>query len=290
MPPPSLSSTTIVSAMPSRRAASRPPRSWSQRDVAGQQHDGPGRAAATPKAVDTVPSIPFAPRLASTRGGASRAGKNVSTSRTGIEEATTSVAVRRADARRARRDARLGVVAAPSVSAMRAGRGAVGNAPAGEPLAVARAARERSAAPHHGRGSARSRVADAARRVLPGGLGVEGDLERRSRPCEPLAQRLGRRQVADAQHELGPRRGGTPRRAAARRSGRRPPAPRRAPDSGSASSGIAARGRRTRPARRPSRGSCSARPATTHRARALVELGPARRSASARARSAPAGA
>ena len=49
-------------------------------------------AAATPNAVETVPSIPFAPRLESTRNGVSRAGKNVSTSRIGIEEATTSVA------------------------------------------------------------------------------------------------------------------------------------------------------------------------------------------------------
>ena len=36
--------------------------------------------------------MPFAPRFASTRGGASRTGKKVSTSRTGIEDATTSVA------------------------------------------------------------------------------------------------------------------------------------------------------------------------------------------------------
>ena len=53
---------------------------------------GPSHAAAAPKALETVPSIPFAPRLESTRGGSSRAAENSSTSRTGIEDATNSVA------------------------------------------------------------------------------------------------------------------------------------------------------------------------------------------------------
>ena len=42
--------------------------------------------------MDTVPSIPFAPRFDSTRNDAGRAGKKVSTSRTGMEEATIIVA------------------------------------------------------------------------------------------------------------------------------------------------------------------------------------------------------
>ena len=49
-------------------------------------------AAATPNAVETVPSIPFAPRLASTSGRLSLTGANSSTSRIGIEEATNRVA------------------------------------------------------------------------------------------------------------------------------------------------------------------------------------------------------
>ena len=69
---------------------------------------GPRAAAATPNAVETVPSMPFAPRLESTRNGVSRAGKNVSTSRIGIEEATTSVASRRQHGAELGGDARLG--------------------------------------------------------------------------------------------------------------------------------------------------------------------------------------
>ena len=103
----------------------------------------PVRSPATPKAVETVPSMPLAPRLASTRGGRSRAGKNVSTSRTGIEEATTT---RRSGGQRA-----------PSSAATRgslrpAGRGRARSpprrrgrrAPAVEPAAVAQRRSSRS--------------------------------------------------------------------------------------------------------------------------------------------------
>ena len=48
-------------------------------------------ANATPTAVDTTPSIPLAPRLARTR--PSVVPPNHSTSRTGMEEATTRVGV-----------------------------------------------------------------------------------------------------------------------------------------------------------------------------------------------------
>ena len=93
MPPPSLSSSTIVSfkceprarlaghrcrtRVPRRRSAARPDRR---------------PAAARRRREETVPSIPLAPRLHSTRGGSVRAGQNVSMSRTGIEEATNNVA------------------------------------------------------------------------------------------------------------------------------------------------------------------------------------------------------
>ena len=82
----------MVSFRPTRRAASSPPTSWANATSPRSSTVGPGDAAATPNAVETVPSIPFAPRLASTRGGCTRAGKNVSTSRIGIDDATTSVA------------------------------------------------------------------------------------------------------------------------------------------------------------------------------------------------------
>ena len=52
----------------------------------------PLATAAAPNALEIVPSIPFAPRLQSTRGASSRGAVNASTSRTGIDEATNSVA------------------------------------------------------------------------------------------------------------------------------------------------------------------------------------------------------
>ena len=93
MPPPPLSSSTIVSFSPSRARGEQAADVVRERDVADQQHDRARRsAAAAPNALETVPSMPLAPRLQSTRGGSSRTGQNVSMSRTGIEEATNSVA------------------------------------------------------------------------------------------------------------------------------------------------------------------------------------------------------
>ena len=92
IPPPSLLSKTIVSRRSRRRAASRPPMSCASATSPMSRTTGPRPAAAAPKALDTVPSIPLAPRLQSTRGGSGRAGQNVSMSRTGIEDATNSVA------------------------------------------------------------------------------------------------------------------------------------------------------------------------------------------------------
>ena len=272
IPPPSLLSSTIVSVRPSRRRGEQAADVVGQRDVADQQHDrAVGAAAATPNAVETVPSIPLAPRLASTRGG--RLARPGRTSR------------RRAPASRRRRRAVASAGSATpssaatrgslspsraSASRSRRARGAVG----------ARARRRATPARALARApigvERRARVggddrADAPRRVLPRGLGVERDLER-VEAGEPRAQRLGGRQVADAQHEVGRVRGGEAGVAQQRvvvgdRGG-----PRRAPDSGSASSGMPAR-RRTRRARAPSRGSRSARPGDDDGARARVELG-----------------
>ena len=52
---------------------------------------GSDEASATPNAVDTTPSMPLAPRLATTRGGCGRGTPNASRSRTGIDDDTTSV-------------------------------------------------------------------------------------------------------------------------------------------------------------------------------------------------------
>ncbi len=67
MPPPSLSISTITSFRPSRQAAIRPPMSWARATSPIRRTTGPCPAAATPNAVETVPSMPLAPRLDSTR-------------------------------------------------------------------------------------------------------------------------------------------------------------------------------------------------------------------------------
>jgi len=92
IPPPSLLSSTTTSASPSRRAASSPPISWASATSPISSTTGLSPAAAAPNALETVPSIPLAPRFESTRGASSWAAKNSSTSRIGIEEATNSVA------------------------------------------------------------------------------------------------------------------------------------------------------------------------------------------------------
>src|SRR3954447_12986971 len=108
-----------------------------------------GPASAAPSAVAIVPSMPLAPRLASTRGPpSSRAGAKVSTSRTGIEDATTSVsaagsAATRSRATRGKGGAEAGGggrLAKPAAERLvdRERRGRVGGAPGGQPLLVGR--------------------------------------------------------------------------------------------------------------------------------------------------------
>src|SRR3954452_10535983 len=205
MPPPSLSSTTTTSLRPSREAASRPPMSCASATSPISATTGPRAAAATPNAVETVPSIPLAPRLASTRGGSGRAGKNVSTSRTGIEDATTSVAAAGRGtpspgaARRGGRqahaelgsDARLGQPLGPEHGRDRLRRGVVGALPVLEPALGARLARQ--ALGESVERAARVRRGDRRHRaggILPRGLGVEADLQRAAEAGQPLAQRL----------------------------------------------------------------------------------------------------
>ena len=82
---------------PSGAAASPPARtradtSWRKARSPTRATVGPADARATPRAVDTTPSIPLAPRLARTRGGSARGRPNASTSRTGMDDDTTRVA------------------------------------------------------------------------------------------------------------------------------------------------------------------------------------------------------
>ena len=217
MPPPSLLSSTIVSSSPSRRAASSPPMSWASATSPISSTTGPAAAAAAPKALDTVPSMPLAPRLHSTRGGSARTGQKVSMSRTGIEEATNSVASSGSSTpssaatagsdsrwRRARRGsprprARRRCASAKPVGVTR-------RRPRPEPPASERPARrgcssrraKRSASPpgpserlgHHAAGSCQApsgSMRDLARRQIG----------------EPGAQRLRDGQIADPQNQVG---------------------------------------------------------------------------------------
>ena len=152
-----------------------------------------------------MPSIPLAPRLESTRGGSSRTAANVSTSRTGIDEATTSVASGGSSAVSVRASA--GSLSSPASVRSIASRGArVRVAPGAEPGRVADglgAAGERGRDRDEQRGGilVEREVADV-RRVLPRGLRVDQHLDRVERR-EPLTQRLRRRQVAGADTAVG---------------------------------------------------------------------------------------
>jgi hypothetical protein len=90
-PPPSLSTTTSVQSGRWLRRASRPLVSWRNARSPSSAIVGPPDPNATPTAVETTPSMPFAPRLAWRR--APRT-PNHSTSRIGIDEDTTSSACR----------------------------------------------------------------------------------------------------------------------------------------------------------------------------------------------------
>ena len=164
---------------------------------------GPSAAAANPKAVETVPSIPLAPRLASTRGGRSRAGKNVSTSRTGIDDATTIVAS-----------------AGSAVPSSAATRGSL--SPAGERARAIASAADRSARRQRSshalsrrrlrpfatassvvRGSAARIVATAPAGSCQAPSGSNAICSASSAPCSHCRSGLRGRQVADPQHEVG---------------------------------------------------------------------------------------
>ena len=263
MPPPPLSSSTIVSSSPSRRAASRPPMSCASATSPISSTTGPAPAAAAPKAEETVPSMPLAPRLQSTRGGsvADRPeGLDVAHRHRGGDEQRRLLRQQHAELGRPPR-ARRGAwpsSTAPIASAARSSAPAPAR-PATSALrrACRRAAAARRASFAHSRaqrggGLERQRAADDRAGSCHAPSGSSATWARRSRAppasCAAAWRPAGRRPAA-------PGRAGARRRslgrAAARRSGRPRPSPRRAPDSGSASSGQpAARGEASRP--RPS--------------------------------------
>ena len=86
--PPSLSVTTIVRSRPRARNAVSDDMSWQKATSPSSTAVGAPLPIATPIAVAITPSIPLAPRLACTATSL-RGAPNHSTSRTGIDEATT---------------------------------------------------------------------------------------------------------------------------------------------------------------------------------------------------------
>ena len=225
MPPPSLSSEhdRELQAEPGRGEQAADV--VGERDVADQQHRGPVRAAAaTPKAVETVPSIPFAPRLASTRGGRSRAGKNVSTSRTGIEDATTSVALARQPRAELGRHARLAQPARAEHRrrSPRPPRRSARRQPSSHALSRRRLSRSPTAASVV-RGSAATIVATAPAGSCQAPSGSNATWSASSSPCSHWRSGLEVGRSPTRSDEVGRVRGAPRRRrAAARRSGRPP--------------------------------------------------------------------
>ena len=205
MPPPSLSSSTIVSFRPRRLRGQQAADVVRERDVADQQHDravaGGGRAeGAGDGAVDAVGAA-VAQHARRVRRGPAR----TSRCRAPASRRRRTASPRRQQHAELGRDRRLGqaVVAEHAERSPRR--------PARRRCASARASPAR---PAHGarsparaappRARARASPTSAAVGVLPGALGVERDLAaRRAGPASHVAQRLGRRQVADAQHEIG---------------------------------------------------------------------------------------
>ena len=240
MPPPSLLSSTIVSARSSRRAASSPPMSWASATSPISKTTGPSSGGgAAPNADDTVPSIPFAPRLESTRGPASRAA---------VELLDVADRHRRGDEQRRggrratpRGCARRAARSSSSPSVVRSRRPTASSAARHESSHPARPVTSPAVRPSStawsGAGTRIPTTASGSCQVPSGSIAIWAP---RALPATCAAawtsadRRCGSRTPADVR----PR---TPGRAAEGRSARSPRRRCRAPDSGSASSGIAAR-------------------------------------------------
>ena len=195
MPPPSLLSSDDHERQPEPARGEQPADVVGERDVADQQHGRPGPGGrdaerGRDRAVDAVGAAVGEHARRRVAGGEERL--DVAHRHRGGDHERR---VGRQPHAELGRDARLRELAERAGDGD--GGGAVGTAPAVEPGAVlARLLRRQ-----HARVGGHDR-ADAPRRVLPGGLGIEGDLQR-VEPVQPLAQRLGGREVAEAQDEVG---------------------------------------------------------------------------------------
>ncbi len=216
IPPPRLSSSTIVSFRPSRRAASRPPMSWARATSPIRSTTGPSPAAAAPKALETVPSMPLAPRLHSTRGGsgADRPERlDVAHRHRGGDEQGRRLRQQHPQLGREGGSDRRPLPASVARIASAASSSALRQlAPASRrPRRVGLAAGDVSGSRDRARrGRARAR---ASRESTQAGScqapsGSSATWRTSCKPRKPRAQRLGDRQVADAQDEVGRGAGG----------------------------------------------------------------------------------
>ena len=189
MPPPSLSMTTKVTGAP--RRAEQAVGVVQEAEIARTAPTvGPARPRATPSAVDTKPSIPFAPRFASTRTRSrrhaplERAHREARRRRRAPRRRATAASPSRAIA------ASQAMSSASSTASIAARAAALGAAPArSNHGASARRAPARRSAPRAERRRRRRRAQrGVVRRIEPGVVGVDQHLaaHRRAtrwRPC-----------------------------------------------------------------------------------------------------------
>ena len=203
MPPPSLLSSTIASVSAEPARGEQPADVVGERDVADQQHGRPRPVGGDAergrdRAVDAVgAAVGEHPRRCVAAGGEERLDV-AHRHRGGDDERRLG---RQAHAELCG-DARLGqpVAASPRSRPPRSGRRASTPRARRGPCA---------AAPAPARAGRRSRSWRPRRAgSCHACLGVERDLQRAVEPVQPLAQRLGGREVADAQDEVGRVRGG----------------------------------------------------------------------------------
>ena len=216
-------------------------------------------AAAAPKALETVPSIPLAPRLHNTRGGSGRAGQKVSMSRTGIEEATNSVAS--SGNRTPSSAATTGSLSGPAASTPRIASAARSSA-LRQPASQSGSALGASSAASVAAGSSASTRHSVDVGSCQRSSGSSTTCGTSSMLASQARKGLDVGRSPTRSTRSGPRRPQTRGRAAARRSGPPPPrlGARRTADRPAAASPSS---RRTRPRPRPSGVSRSWRPATT---------------------------
>ena len=197
MPPPSLWSEHDRQLAPG--GLDQPAEVMDQRDVADEEHDGTVSGRGDPEGggdgpVDSVRSAVGEHARRVLAGGEERL--DVAHRHRGGDHHRRLGRQRRAELGR---HARLAQARGRQGAGDRRRGRAVGAMPALEPGAVALLELDRLE--RRARVGGQDRRHGAAR-VLPGVLGVEGDLERVAGAVQPGAQRLGGRQVADPQHEL----------------------------------------------------------------------------------------